>query len=51
MATKTKAKRKIVILGPDNPPDSFTREELRRALKAVAERRRQKPKSTPNAAK
>ncbi|GEM_PF-2779523 len=43
MAEKTKAKR--VILGPEPPPDSFTRAQLLRAIKkvAAARRRRQKP--------
>ena len=44
MAEKTKSKRRL--LAPKNPPDSFTRSELVRAIKAVAaaqRRRYQRP--------
>jgi hypothetical protein len=43
MAQKTKPKR--VILGPEFPPDSFTRADLLKAIKKVkaARQRRQKP--------
>ncbi|MCI0638996.1 MAG: hypothetical protein L0Y72_16715 [Gemmataceae bacterium] len=44
MAEKIKGKR--VVLGPERPPDSFTRAELLKAIKKVAaarRRRRQKP--------
>ena len=43
MAGKTKIKR--VLIGPEHPPDSFTRSELLKAIKkvAAARRRRQKP--------
>jgi hypothetical protein len=43
MAQKTKAKR--VVLTPERPPDSFTRADLRKAIKkvAAARRGRQKP--------
>ena len=43
MTEKEKTKR--VVPTPDNPPDSFTREELLRAIKkvAAARKRRQKP--------
>ena len=43
MAEKKRAKR--VLLGAPNPPTSFTRSELRKALKVVAAARgrREKP--------
>ena len=50
MAKKKKAKR--VILEPEFPPQSFTREELLKAIKEVkAERLRRKPKPVPHGAK
>ena len=50
MATKTKPKR--IILEPKNPPDSFTRAQLREAIKKVAAARRQRQKkSVPDDAK
>lgn len=51
MARKTKARP--VILSPEHPPDSFTREELLKAIKKVAadrRRRRRKP-SVPHGSK
>ncbi len=42
MATKTK--RKPVILEPVNPPDSFDRQEMRKAIRELAEARRRKNK-------
>jgi hypothetical protein len=42
MATKTK--RRPVILEPVNPPDSFDRQEMRRAIRELAEARRRKKK-------
>ena len=50
MAAKTK--RRPVILEPEFPPDSFTRAELRKAIKEVAAaRRRRKKRPVPNDAK
>ena len=42
MATKTK--RRPVILEPVNPPDSFDRQEMRKAIRELAEARRRKKK-------
>lgn len=50
MPVKTKPKR--VIQEPLYPPDSFTREQLREAIKKVAAARRRRRKSpVPNDAK
>ena len=44
MAKKKKAKR--VILTPIHPPDSFTRAELKKAIKEVAAERRSRQKTS-----
>ena len=45
----TKKKRKPVILEPENPPDSFSRSEMRKIIKEVGEARRRRKKVRENA--
>jgi hypothetical protein len=45
MATKTR--RRPVILDPEHPPDSFDREEMRKAIKKVADARRRRRRRQP----
>jgi len=51
-ATMARKKKRIRILSPQNPPDSFTRTELAKVIKevAAARRRRQRP-AVANASK
>jgi hypothetical protein len=51
MAAKTK--RRPVIQEPQNPPDSFDREEMRKLIRELADarRRRKKQRVTPQGGK
>jgi hypothetical protein len=46
-----KKKPKRIILEPEFPPDSFTREELRKAIKEVKAERQRRKKPVLNEAK
>jgi hypothetical protein len=44
-------KKRIRILSPQNPPDSFTRTELAKVIKEVAAARRRQRPAVANASK
>jgi hypothetical protein len=46
MATKKKKPRRV-FLDPVNPPDSFDRAEMRKAIRELAEARRQRKTKRP----